>query len=84
MEKGINLFQKRCNKIVDNKNRQCYIEHVKDVINKITTKIYQKSLQSFDKTEKVKFRKTQSKKSKKNSVERKASSERKESWQRSQ
>ena len=68
MEKGINLFQKRCNKIVDNKNRQCYIEHVKDVINKITTKIYQKSLQSFDKTEKVKFRKTQSKKAKKNSV----------------
>ena len=68
MEKGINLFQKRCNKIVDNKNRQCYIEHVKDVINKIITKIYQKSLQSFDKTEKVKFRKTQSKKAKKNSV----------------
>ena len=68
MEKGINLFQKRCNKIVDNKNRQCYIERVKDVINKITIKIYQKSLQSFDKTEKVKFRKTQSKKAKKNSV----------------
>ena len=68
MEKGINLFQKRCNKIVDNKNRQCYIERVKDIINKITTKIYQKSLQSFDKTEKVKFRKTQSKKAKKNSV----------------
>ena len=68
MEKGINLFQKRCNKIVDNKNRQCYIERVKDVINKITTKIYQKSLQSFDKREKVKFRKTQSKKAKKNSV----------------
>ena len=61
-------FFERCNKIVDNKNRQCYIEHVKDVINKITTKIYQKSLQSFDKTEKVKFRKTQSKKAKKNSV----------------
>ena len=68
MEKGINLFQKRCNKIVDNKNRQCYIERVKDVINKITTKIYQKLLQSFDKTEKVKFRKSQSKKPKKNSV----------------
>ena len=41
---------------------------VKDVINKIKIKIYQKSLQSFDKTEKVKFRKTQSKKAKKNSV----------------
>ena len=68
MEKGINLFQKRCNKIVDNKNRQCYIERVKDVINKITTKTDQKSLQSFDKTEKGKFRKSQSKKSKKNSV----------------
>ena len=59
-------------------------EHVKDVINKITTKIYQKSLQSFDKTEKAKFRKTQSRKPQKNSEKRKASSERKESWQRSQ
>ena len=58
-------------------------EHVKDVINKLTTKANQKRLQSFDKTEKVKFRKSQSKKSKKNTVERKASSERKESWQRS-
>ena len=43
-------------------------EHVKDVINKITTKTDPKLLQSFDKTEKVKFRKSQSKKAKKNSV----------------
>ena len=49
MEKAINLFQKRCNKIVDNKIWSDYIERVKDIINKITIKIYPKLLQSFDK-----------------------------------
>ena len=62
------IFLKDVIKLLTIKFGRAIFEHVKDVINKITTKIYQKSLQSFDKTEKVKFRKSQSKKAKKNSV----------------
>jgi len=64
----VKKFSGRCNKIIDNKIWACYIECVKDVINKLTTKTDPKLLQSFDKTEKVKIRKSQSKKPKKNSV----------------
>ena len=45
-------FSGRCNKIVDNKNRHRYTEDVKYVINKITTKNYQISLQALTRLKK--------------------------------